>query len=266
MFAALRLAPATRGPGPWNAQRTRTQAPMDAPLDAATPVVSAFYDRFPYPGDPLQDGPPPGYNWRWCVGQRGGGRGWGPAPGPAALADPRLWLRHGREHRLPLPSQPRRRRAGVGHQRRSPGGGAGAHRPLRAAEQVASLRIEQRSLLDLGEGPFYLHQFGGGAAPSRPARGWTAGPGPAAAGGGIAASVSVCRRRPLGRSTAPSGPWADGRGHRAGGAAAGAGAVRHSPGNQPPATASRAALGPRHRRRCQLRRYVPPPPGDQLRP
>jgi hypothetical protein len=35
--------------------------------DAATPVVSAFYDRFPYPGDPLQDGPPPGYNWRWCV-------------------------------------------------------------------------------------------------------------------------------------------------------------------------------------------------------
>ena len=35
--------------------------------DAATPAVSAFYDRFPYPGDPLQDGPPPGYNWRWCV-------------------------------------------------------------------------------------------------------------------------------------------------------------------------------------------------------
>ncbi|MFO7630569.1 MAG: class I SAM-dependent methyltransferase [Prochlorococcaceae cyanobacterium] len=35
--------------------------------DAATPVVSAFYDRFPYPGDPLQDGPPPGYNWRWCL-------------------------------------------------------------------------------------------------------------------------------------------------------------------------------------------------------
>ncbi|MFZ9216622.1 MAG: class I SAM-dependent methyltransferase [Vulcanococcus sp.] len=38
-----------------------------APADAATPVVSDFYDRFPYPGDPLQDGPPPGYNWRWCV-------------------------------------------------------------------------------------------------------------------------------------------------------------------------------------------------------
>jgi len=37
-----------------------------APTDGATPQVSAFYDRFPYPGDPLQDGPPPGYNWRWC--------------------------------------------------------------------------------------------------------------------------------------------------------------------------------------------------------
>ena len=36
------------------------------PSDAATPVVSAFYDRFPFPGDPLQDGHPPGYNWRWC--------------------------------------------------------------------------------------------------------------------------------------------------------------------------------------------------------
>jgi len=41
--------------------------PPEIPADAATPVVSAFYDRFPYPGDPLQDGPPPGYNWRWCV-------------------------------------------------------------------------------------------------------------------------------------------------------------------------------------------------------
>ncbi len=36
------------------------------PTDVATPVVSDFYDRFPYPADPLQDGPPPGYNWRWC--------------------------------------------------------------------------------------------------------------------------------------------------------------------------------------------------------
>ncbi|CAK6691235.1 class I SAM-dependent methyltransferase [Synechococcus sp. CBW1107] len=44
-----------------------TDAAPGASTDAATPVVSAFYDRFPYPGDPLQDGPPPGYNWRWCV-------------------------------------------------------------------------------------------------------------------------------------------------------------------------------------------------------
>jgi SAM-dependent methyltransferase len=44
-----------------------SSAMTQAPADAATPVVSAFYDRFPYPGDPLQDGPPPGYNWRWCV-------------------------------------------------------------------------------------------------------------------------------------------------------------------------------------------------------
>ena len=42
------------------------QFPADLPSDAATAVVSAFYDRFPYPGDPLQDGPPPGHNWRWC--------------------------------------------------------------------------------------------------------------------------------------------------------------------------------------------------------
>jgi len=42
-------------------------ASIDSPAtDGATPVVGAFYDRFPYPGDPLQDGPPPGYNWRWC--------------------------------------------------------------------------------------------------------------------------------------------------------------------------------------------------------
>ncbi len=41
-------------------------SPADLPSDAATAVVSAFYDRFPYPGDPLQDGPPPGHNWRWC--------------------------------------------------------------------------------------------------------------------------------------------------------------------------------------------------------
>ena len=34
--------------------------------DGATPQVRDFYNAFPYPPDPLQDGPPPGYNWRWC--------------------------------------------------------------------------------------------------------------------------------------------------------------------------------------------------------
>ena len=34
--------------------------------DRATPRVRDFYNTFPYPPDPLQDGPPPGYNWRWC--------------------------------------------------------------------------------------------------------------------------------------------------------------------------------------------------------
>jgi len=54
--------------------------------DAATPAVSAFYDRFPYPGDPLQDGPPPGYNWRWsypCV--ISACRGMLPATSPSPL-------------------------------------------------------------------------------------------------------------------------------------------------------------------------------------
>ena len=30
-------------------------------------IVSDFYDRFPYPGDPLIDEPPRGFNWRWCL-------------------------------------------------------------------------------------------------------------------------------------------------------------------------------------------------------
>lgn len=30
-------------------------------------LVSDFYDRFPYPPDPLTDEPPPGFNWRWSL-------------------------------------------------------------------------------------------------------------------------------------------------------------------------------------------------------
>ncbi|MFM7086981.1 MAG: class I SAM-dependent methyltransferase [Cyanobium sp.] len=137
-------------------------ASSPAPTDAATPVVSAFYDRFPYPGDPLQDGPPPGYNWRWCVD----------SARAAALG--------------PLPRGPRRWRildAGCGTGVSSdylchlnPGSSlvavdisSGALevarerlRRSRAREQVTALRIEQRSLLDLdGEGEFdYINSVG----------------------------------------------------------------------------------------------------------
>ncbi|MFM1811785.1 MAG: hypothetical protein RLZZ336_723 [Cyanobacteriota bacterium] len=127
--------------------------PSDLPSDAATPVVSAFYDRFPYPGDPLQDGPPPGYNWRWCV-------------------DSAWSFVHGS---LPPAEAPRRWRildAGCGTGVSSdylchlnPGSSvlavdisAGALDLARercrrsgAAHQVQELRIEQRSLLDLGD-------------------------------------------------------------------------------------------------------------------
>ena len=33
----------------------------------STSLVSAFYDRFPYPEDSIEDGPPLGFNWRWSV-------------------------------------------------------------------------------------------------------------------------------------------------------------------------------------------------------
>ncbi len=162
MFAALRLAPATRGPGPWNAQRTRTQAPMDAPLDAATPVVSAFYDRFPYPGDPLQDGPPPGYNWRWCVDSvvAAVDGALPPAPRPWRILDAGCgtgvstdYLCHLNPGADVLALDISAGALAVARERTARSG---------AAEQVASLRIEQRSLLDLGgEGPFdYINSVG----------------------------------------------------------------------------------------------------------
>jgi SAM-dependent methyltransferase len=133
-----------------------------APADAATPVVSAFYDRFPYPGDPLQDGPPPGYNWRWCH-----------ATAYSACTG-----------RLPLPGlSPRVLDAGCGTgvstdylAHLNPGSeilavdiSAGALEVARerlrrsgAAAVTGGLRIEQRSLLELeGEGPFdYINSVG----------------------------------------------------------------------------------------------------------
>ena len=132
------------------------------PSDAATPVVSAFYDRFPFPGDPLQDGPPPGYNWRWCH--------------RSVLA-----AVHGCSS--PGSDQPRILDAGCGTGvstdylcHLNPGAevlavdiSEGAlqvarERLLRsgAVETVASLRQERRSLLDLGdEAPFdYINSVG----------------------------------------------------------------------------------------------------------
>ena len=132
------------------------------PSDAATPVVSAFYDRFPFPGDPLQDGPPPGYNWRWCH--------------RSVLA-----AVHG--CCPPGSDQPRILDAGCGTGvstdylcHLNPGAevlavdiSEGAlqvarERLLRsgAVETVASLRQERRSLLDLGdEAPFdYINSVG----------------------------------------------------------------------------------------------------------
>jgi SAM-dependent methyltransferase len=134
--------------------------------DAATPVVSAFYDRFPYPGDPLQDGPPPGYNWRWCVDSA---RAFATAVLPSqGGTQPRPW---------------RILDAGCGTGvstdylcHLNPGASvlavdisAGALQVARertrrsgAAAQIQELRLEQRSLVDLqGEGPFdYINSVG----------------------------------------------------------------------------------------------------------
>ena len=132
------------------------------PSDAATPVVSAFYDRFPFPGDPLQDGPPPGYNWRWChrsvLAAVHGGI-------PDGIEAPRIldagcgtgvstdYLCH---------LNPGAQVLGIDI---SDGALAMARERLQrsgAEAQVASLRQEQRSLLDLaGEGPFdYINSVG----------------------------------------------------------------------------------------------------------
>ena len=136
------------------------------PRDAATPVVSAFYDRFPYPGDPLQDGPPPGYNWRWCVDSaRAMARG---AIPPVGAEDSRHWrildagcgtgvstdyLCHLNPGSSVLAVDISGGALDVARERTRRSG---------AADQVKQLRIEQRSLLDLeGEGPFdYINSVG----------------------------------------------------------------------------------------------------------
>ena len=136
------------------------------PRDAATPVVSAFYDRFPYPGDPLQDGPPPGYNWRWCVDSaRAAARG---SISAGSCTSQRPWrildagcgtgvstdyLCHLNPGASVLAVDISSGALEVARERTRRSG---------AAAQVRELRIEQRSLLDLdGEGPFdYINSVG----------------------------------------------------------------------------------------------------------
>ena len=139
-------------------------AMTQAPADAATPVVSAFYDRFPYPGDPLQDGPPPGYNWRWCVDAAYAACTGATAPKPSDGAPLRIldagcgtgvstdYLAHlnpGAEI-LAVDISPGTLEVARERLRRS-----GGH-------EQASVRIENRSLLELqGEGPFdYINSVG----------------------------------------------------------------------------------------------------------
>ena len=136
-----------------------------ASSDAATPVVSAFYDRFPYPGDPLQDGPPPGYNWRWnlrSVDQAVLGRvsASHAAGTPLKILDAGCGTGVTTDYLCHLNPG-----ADVLAVDISPGALEVARERLRrsgASEVVTSLRQEQRSLLDLeGEGPFdYINSVG----------------------------------------------------------------------------------------------------------
>ncbi|MCP9928044.1 bifunctional 2-polyprenyl-6-hydroxyphenol methylase/3-demethylubiquinol 3-O-methyltransferase UbiG [Cyanobium sp. CH-040] len=134
--------------------------------DAATPVVSAFYDRFPYPSDPLQDGPPPGYNWRWCVDSvraftagalpapaAGGARRWRILDAGCGTGVSTDYLCHLNPGSTVLAVDISAGALEVARERTRRSG---------AAALVEDLRIEQRSLLDLaGEGPFdYINSVG----------------------------------------------------------------------------------------------------------
>ena len=137
-------------------------SPLEAspPLDAATPVVSAFYDRFPFPGDPLQDGPPPGYNWRWCIDSvvaavrgalpprpaGGGARPWRVLDAGCGTGVSTDYLCHLNPDASVLAVDISAGALEVARERLRRSGGR---------ERVRELRIERRSLLDLQEeGPF----------------------------------------------------------------------------------------------------------------
>ena len=141
--------------------------PMSSsPRDAATPVVSAFYDRFPYPGDPLQDGPPPGYNWRWCVDSAmaaalgalsaappSGTRTWRILDAGCGTGVSTDYLCHLNPGSTVLAVDISAGTLEVARERIRRSG---------AAQQVQELRIEQRSLLDLEQesGFDYINSVG----------------------------------------------------------------------------------------------------------
>jgi SAM-dependent methyltransferase len=131
-----------------------------APADAATPVVSAFYDRFPYPGDPLQDGPPPGYNWRWCVDAATAAcTGALPPSGNLRILDAGCGTGVSTDYLAHLNPGAEILAVDI-----SPGTLEVARERLRRSGglEQASVRIENRSLLELqGEGPFdYINSVG----------------------------------------------------------------------------------------------------------
>jgi len=149
-------------PEPDRPESDRPEPAAAGPGDAATPVVSAFYDRFPYPGDPLQDGPPPGYNWRWCVDSaRAAALGClPPAPRRWRILDAGCGTGVSSDYLCHLNPGSSLLAVDI-----SAGALAVARERLRrsgAAAAVAELRLEQRSLLELqGEGRFdYINSVG----------------------------------------------------------------------------------------------------------
>ena len=168
MFAAWGAKAVQLGGGHEKLARSGRPAPLklmtQAPADAATPVVSAFYDRFPYPGDPLEDGPPPGYNWRWCVDTAlafctGSLPRQLPGCEPLRILDAGCGTGVSTDYLAHLNPGAELLAVDI-----SAGALAVARERLRRSggDQRSAVRIEQRSLLDLdGEGPFdYINSVG----------------------------------------------------------------------------------------------------------
>ena len=166
MFAAAWAVAPIRGVGHEKLGRDRSCSSRmtQAPADAATPVVSAFYDRFPYPGDPLQDGPPPGYNWRWCVdaayaAATGALPPLPPAGQPLRILDAGCGTGVSTDYLAHLNPGAEILAVDI-----SPGTLEVARERLHRSRghEQATVRIENRSLLELqGEGPFdYINSVG----------------------------------------------------------------------------------------------------------